>query len=266
MVLFVLFPVLVSLLYSFLNTRRGTFIGLNNYYEFLFVDPKGIKSFINTFLYVLIRIPATVIPGFFIANALNNVKYGRSFMIVGFFAPYITSMVAYSTLFIYIFNNAGLLNSILRAVGLPSQGFIRDIKQALPSIALMDAFKHIGFDIIIYLSALQGIPETFYEAARIDGASNSQITFRIKLPLLKPTILYLLVVISIWTLRVFEPLYVMTGGGPLDATRSVVLYAYQAAFQDGRLGYASAITILLFIIIFIVTLIELRIGKSDDSY
>jgi multiple sugar transport system permease protein len=266
MIIFVLVPVFTSLLYSFLNTRRGVFIGLENYFEYIFEDPKGIGSFFNVFRYALIRIPLTIIPGFFISNALNNIRKGRSLLIAGFFAPYITSMVAYSTLFIYIFNNIGLINTLLRAMGLPAQGFIRDVKQALPSIAIMDAFKHIGFDVVIFLSAFQSIPETLYEAARIDGASNREITFKIKMPLLRPTFLYLIVVITIWTLQVFEPIYVMTGGGPLNSTRSVVLSAYQAAFADGRLGYGSAITMLLFILIFLITLVQLRIGKTDFSY
>jgi ABC-type sugar transport system permease subunit len=266
MSVFVLIPVFTSLLYSFLNMRRGVFIGLENYFEYIFDDPKGIGSFVNVFQYALIRIPLTIIPGFLISNALNKIQKGRSLLIAGFFAPYITSMVAYSTLFLYIFNNIGLINTMLRAMGLPAQGFIRDVRQALPSIAVMDAFKHIGFDVVIFLSAFQNIPETIYEAARIDGASNRQIAIKIKMPLLRPTFLYLAVVITIWTLQVFEPIYVMTGGGPLNSTRSVVLAAYQAAFENGRLGYGSAITMLLFVVIFLITLVQLRIGRTDFSY
>lgn len=266
MIVFVLFPVFMSMLYSFTDTRINQFIGFNNYIEFLFEDPRGIISFLNTFKYALIRIPSTIICGFFIANSLNNVTKGRSLLIAGFFAPYITSMVAYSTIFMYLFNNVGLFNSILRSLGLPAQGFLRNVSQALPSIALMDAFKHIGFDVIIYLSAFQSIPQSLYDAAEIDGANSKDILLKIKLPLMKPTILYLVVVISIWTLQVFEPIYVMTDGGPLNSTRTVIFTAYQAAFKDGRLGYGSAISMVLFVIIFIVTVIQLQLGKNKWEY
>jgi multiple sugar transport system permease protein len=263
MIVFVIFPIVVSILYSFMNSRNK-FIGLDNYFEFLFEDPRGVKSFLNIFEYSLIRIPATVIPGFFIANAMNNIKKGRSLLIAGFFAPYITSMVAYSTIFLYLYSNLGLLNFLLRALGLPAQGFLRNVKQALPAIALADALKHIGFDIIIFLAAFQSIPDVLYEAAIIDGASARQVLFRIKIPLLQPTFLYLFVVLTIWTFQVFESVYVMSG--PLNSTRTVVFTAYQAAFRDGRLGYGSAITILLFILIFFITMIQLRLGRNRWTY
>ena len=266
MVIFVLFPVFMSLLYSFMNTRNNTFVGLDNYFEVLFDDPRGLKSFANTIKYALIRIPFTVVLGFFIANALNNVRTGRSILLAGFFAPYITSMVAYSTIFLYLYNNIGLINEFLRAMGLPAQGFLRDPDQALICIALMDGFKHIGFDVVMYIAALQAVPDSLYEAARIDGASPRQIMYKIKLPLLQPTILYLVVVITIWTLEVFEPIYDMTDGGPLNSTRSVIFTAYQAAFKDGRLGYGSAISMLLFFLIFVITLVQLRLGRTKWEY
>ena len=110
------------------------------------------------------------------------------------------------------------------------------------------------------------IPSSIDEAARIDGASPRQIMYKIKLPLLQPTILYLVVVITIWTLEVFEPIYVMTDGGPLNSTRSVIFTAYQAAFKDGRLGYGSAISMLLFFLIFVITLVQLRLGRTKWEY
>jgi multiple sugar transport system permease protein len=266
MLIFVLLPVVLSLYYSFQDTQFDDFVGIDNYFEFLVHDKSGFISIQNTFFYALLRIPTTILLGFLVANTLNTIERGRSFLVFGFFAPYITNTVAFSTVFMYLYTNEGLFNSLLRVLDLPTLGFIRNLNQALPSIALMDAWKHIGFDVIILLAALKGIPSTLFEAARIDGASRSQIVRFIKLPLLQPTFLYLAVVLTIWTLQVFEPVFVMTQGGPLDTTRTIVFSIYEAGFINVRLGYASAISYILFVIIFVVTLIQLRVGRSRWEY
>lgn len=266
MTVFVLFPVIMAFYNSLHDLRWGEFVGLQNYREALFEDPKIWKSIRNTFIYALIRIPTTVILGFIVANILNNVKKGRAGLLFGFFAPYVTNFVAFSVVFMYLYSNGGLFNVILEGLGLPSQPFIRGLKQALPSVALMDAWKHIGFDVIIILAALQNIPKQLYEAAIIDGAS-AWLTIRyITIPLLQPTFLYLFVMLSIWTIQVFEPIYVMTNGGPLDATRSIVFTIYEAAFLNLRLGYASAISYILFVIILVITLIQLKVGRNRWEY
>ena len=263
---FVILPVIMAFINSFLDTSTRAFVGIANYREFLFEDPRGPASIRNTFVYALIRIPATIIIGFFIANALDRIRYARGTMIFGFFAPYVTNMVAFSAVFLYLYANTGLFNTLLRSLNLPTMSFTRSLTQALPSIALMDAWKHIGFDVVVFLAALKAVPKTFYEAARIDGASGFQMVRFIKIPLLRPTILYLLVMIFIWTMQVFEPIYVMTGGGPLNATRTIVFSIYQAGFRQFRLGYASAIAYIEFILIMIVTLIQLRVGRTTWSY
>jgi ABC-type sugar transport system permease subunit len=242
------------------------FVGLRNYREFLIEDKRGVKSIVNTFLYALIRIPATIIFGFLIANSLNEIKKGRGPLVFGFFAPFVANMVAFSSVFLYLYANNGLFNTILTALRLPTMTFSRGLHQALPSIALMDAWKHIGFDVIIFLAALKGIPNSLFEASIIDGASPWQITRYIKLPLIRPTILYLVVVLFIWTMQVFEPIYVMTDGGPLNATRTIVFGIFDAGFQEFRLGYASSMSYILFLIIFTITMIQLRIGRTRWSY
>jgi multiple sugar transport system permease protein len=255
---------------AFVNSLRDMqyreFVGARNYVEFLFQDPRGLRSITNTFLYALIRIPATIVVGFVVANSLLRIRKARSALVFGFFAPYVTNMVAFSAIFIYLYSNTGLFNTVLLALGLPTLGFTRSATQALPSIALMDAWKHVGFDVVIFLAALQSIPSSLYEAAVIDGAKPWQVTFWIKIPLVQPTILYLLVVLFIWTMQVFEPVLVMTGGGPFNATRTIVYGIYQAGFLQFRLGYASAIAYVLFAIILILTLAQLRIGRTRWQY
>jgi multiple sugar transport system permease protein len=208
----------------------------------------------------------TIILGFFIANGLSNIRRGRGPLVFLYFAPYVANMAAFSSVFMYLYANTGLFNTILTEIGIPRMGFTRSITQALPSVALMDAWKHIGFDVVILLAALKNIPPHLIEAATIDGASPLQILFRVKLPLLRPTVLFLTVVIFIWTMQVFEPIYVMTSGGPANATTTVVHRIFSMAFLDFNMGYASAIAFILFAIILGFTLLQLRIGRTDWSY
>lgn len=266
MVLFVFFPVGMAFYYSLQDLYWGEFTGFHNYFEAFFEDMRVPKSFLNTFIYALIRIPATIIPGFFIALILNNIHRGRAGLLFGLFAPYVTSVVAFAAVFLYFYSSSGLFNVISQVFGLPSQAFTRGLHQALPSIALMDAWKHIGFDIVIFLAALQNIPRSLKEAAMIDGASRWALMRYITIPLLQPIFLYLVVMLSIWTLLVFEPIYVMTSGGPMHATRSVAFTIFQIAFEDTRLGYASAISFLLFGIVLVVTIILLRMGRKNWEY
>jgi ABC-type sugar transport system permease subunit len=263
---FVVYPFGASIYYSFWDFFWNEYVGLENYEEALFEDSSVRRSFMNTLAYALIRIPATIVPGFFIALALNKIILARGPIIFGFFAPYITSFVAYSAVFLYLFSNMGLFNIVLQSLGLPTQPFIRSVDQALPSLALMDAFKHIGFDVLIFLAALQNIPRALYEAASIDGSSPWQTTWHITIPLLAPTFLFLTVVLTIWSVQVFEPIFVLTNGGPLESTRSVVFTIWDAAFLNGRLGYASALSVLLFVVICIISLVQLRVGRTRWEY
>ncbi len=259
---FVIYPLGASVYYSLQDFFWNEFAGTANYREALFEDPAVGQAFGNTLLYAVIRIPPTIILGFFIALALNKIVVGRGAMIFGFFAPYITSVVAYSAVFLYFVSTGGLLNMGLQAIGLPTQPFIRGVGQALPTLALMDAFKNLGFDVLIFMAALQNIPRPLYEAARIDGASPWRTTWSITIPLMAPTILFLVVVITIWTVQVFEPMFVLTAGGPLGSTRSVVYLIWEAAFINGRLGYAAALSVLLFLVIGVISLVQLWIGRT----
>ncbi len=263
---FVLFPLVSAVYDSLRDFFYEEFVGLLNYQEALFEDPRVPGAFLNTLMYAAIRIPPTIILGFFAALALNKIIFARGPLIFGYFAPYITSMVAYAAVFIYLFSSTGLLNVILNALGLPAQSFTRDTHGALPSLALMDALKHIGFDVLIFMAALQNIPSSVYEAARVDGATPWQTTWNITIPLVAPTALFLVVVLTIWTVQVFEPIYVMTHGGPLGNTESIVYLIWDAAFQNNRIGYASAISILLFVLLIVISLIQIRVGRSRWEY
>ena len=263
---FILYPLISAIYDSLRDFFWDEFIGLSNYQEAIFEDPRVPGAFLNTLLYAVIRIPPTIILGFFAALALNKIIRGRGPLIFGYFAPYITSMVAYAAVFIYLFSSTGLLNVILGALGLPAQSFTRDTNGALPSLALMDALKHIGFDVLIFMAALQNIPSSVYEAARVDGATPWQTTWNITIPLVAPTALFLVVILTIWTVQVFEPIYVMTHGGPLGRTESIVYLIWDAAFQNNRIGYASAISILLFVLLIVISLIQIQVGRTRWEY
>lgn len=263
---FVAYPLVAAIYDSTWDFIANEGVGLDNYREALFEDRRVLLAFGHTLAYALVRIPPTIIFGFFIALALNKIIFGRGVLIFGFFAPYVSSVVAYSAVFLYLFSNTGLLNVILQSAGLSSQPFIRDVYQALPSIAVMDAFKHVGFDVLIFMAALQNIPRSLHEAARIDGATPWQVTWHVTIPLLAPTVIFLVVVLTIWTIQVFEPVYVLTNGGPLGSTETVVYLVWNAAFENGRIGYASAISILLFIVVIGISLIQLRVGRTRWDY
>jgi ABC-type sugar transport system permease subunit len=181
--------------------------------------------------------------------------------------PQITSVVAVSIVWLYLFNpQVGLFNLALEAVGLPRQLWLLDPKLALPSLMLLGVWKSVGLSMVVYLAGLQGIPAQFYEAARIDGAGRWASFRAVTLPLLGPTTFFLVVVQMIGTLQVFDQIYVMTNGGPAYATSTVVYQIYIQAFQQFHMGYASAMAFLLFLIIFALTFANFRLRGQDVEY
>lgn len=278
---FVFFPMLFSLAMSFFEWNPAalrdpyTFIGLDNYYYALFEDTVFFTATKNTIYYSALRIiPGTALV-ILLAVGINSRTRLREFLRASYFLPVLTSAVAASLLWQWIYQpRFGLINTTLRAAGealglqMSNQPimWLQDPNLVIPSLVVMMFWQTGGYPMMIFLAGLQGIPDTLYEAARVDGASPWHTFRHITLPLLQPATTFVLITGFIGALQIFTPMYVMTGGGPVDASMTVVLLLYREAFIGLRFGYAAAISVLLFVIIMAVTAAQLRIGRMSWEY
>jgi multiple sugar transport system permease protein/raffinose/stachyose/melibiose transport system permease protein len=270
--LFLAFPIAASLALSFtsfglrdLQSPIGaTFVGLQNYIDLL-GDPKFWTSLLNTVYFVVIGVPVTLAIGLLIANALNRgVNRLKTTFRVGYYLPVITSIVAIAVVWRFLLNpDVGLVNMLLKAVGIDGPAWLANPATAMPSIIAMAVWRNLGFAMIVFLAGLQAIPAVLYEAASIDGAGSRQSFRYITLPMLRPTILFMTVITTIGYLQLFEEPFVMTGGGPLDSTLSVTMYMYQQGFTFFHQGYASAIAYVLFVIVAFVAFLQFKFLRSD---
>lgn len=244
------------------NLRRGpSFIGLENYIK-LFGSNEFWQVFRNTFTYLLIGTPISLLLSFTVAYFLDRLRFAQTFIRALYFLPYLTTAAAMGWVWrwFYLPPPTGVINSALGALGIQGMDFLRSTTWALPSIMVTAIWAGLGFQIIIFMAGLRAIPQTYYEAARIDGLGSGAILRRITLPLLKPTTVFLVVFSSIGFLRIFDQVYNMTTndpGGPLGTTKPLVMMIYQTAFQSYKLGYASAMTVVLFTILLVISLLQL---------
>ena len=250
------------------------FVGLENYQKLIteLGKPKSVtyKSFINTFRYVLIGMPLQMVIALFVALLLNQIIRLAAFFRAIYFLPYVTSVVAVAWVWRWLYQpQFGPLNVFLSSLGLEQQPFLKHPDQALYAITAMVIWQGMGFSIIIFLAGLQQIPEMYYEAAKLDGASRWQSFWRITLPLLNTSIVYLAVLQTISFLRMFAPVLNMTSqgdGGPLNSTTTVVLRVYREGFSSFNMGYASTLTVALFVIILIITILQLKVFSRQVEY
>ncbi len=266
---FALIPIGWSLLLSLQSTNLiapAHYVGLANY-RALTKDPQFRSAIGHTVVYTVLFVPISVGGALGIAVALNRKIRGIRFYRLAVFIPLVTSTVATGIIFLWLLDPTfGLVNYILHLVGLPQQQFLQDPNQALYCIVAMTVWSWLGFDVIIYLAALQGIPQDLLEASEMDGASR-WATFRsIVLPLLGPATLFIVVWSTINALQLFDEIYVSTRGGPLGSTTVIVYYLYQQAFQFFNGGYGAAIAYVLFVAILIVTLLQLWVGRRRVYY
>lgn len=245
------------------------FVGLKNF-ERLFADKTFLRATKNTVHYVIFTVPAGLILSLLIALMLNNVRHMSGFFRTIYFIPYVTSAVAVSWIWRWLFmKSGGVVNNLLTALGLSPQPFLNSTTQAINVICANVVWAGLGYKIIIFLAGLKQIPRDYYEAASIDGATGRQMFFHITVPLLNPTIVYLTVTTTIQTLQIFTQIKNITtqgSGGPLNSTTSVVLFIYQQAFQSFKMGYASAITVVLFLAILIITLFQIKVLNRRVEY
>lgn len=242
------------------------FIGLANYAR-LIEDPVFWQVFFNTFEYLLIGLPISLILSFIIAYFLDQTRFMHGLIRGLYFVPFLTTAVAMAWVWRWFYEPVpiGVFNMILVELGLPQQPFLRSMTQSLPAVLAPALWAGLGFQVIIFLAGIRAIPSTYYEAARIDGVGSWTILFHITLPLLRPTIIFLVVVSSIGFLRIFDQVFNMTvdgQGGPLNATRPLVLNIYNSAFTNYEMGYAAAQTVILFLVLLVITLIQLRLMRA----
>jgi multiple sugar transport system permease protein len=249
-----------------------TYVGIQNYQQ-LWRDLLNDRSathhaFVNTFKYVLIGTPLQLLIALAIALLLNEIRRYSVFFRAVYFIPFVTSTVAISWVWRWLYQpQYGFFNVVLSYLGLAQQPFLKNPSQSLYSITAVVVWQGLGFAVIIFLAGLKQIPQTYYEAAKIDGANRRQSFRRITLPLLNTTIVYLAVLQTISFLRMFDYVINMTtqgDGGPLNSTTTVTLRVYREAFSSFDMGYASAMTVALFAIILLITVIQLRILTRES--
>jgi multiple sugar transport system permease protein len=245
------------------------FVGLDNFRN-LQHDDVFWKSMRNTWLYVLIGVPVSMALSLVIALGLQRLARYVGFYRVLYFAPYVTSLVAVGWVWRWMYMPNGLFNDLLDMVGLGPYGFLTDPDIALYSILIMTIWQGLGFQVVIFLAGLESIPTVYHEAAQVDGASSWQRFRGITFPLLNPTLVFLTVTGVISYLQVFTQIRTMSSGGtggPLNSTISLVLYVYQQAFASlpSKMGYASAMTVVLFLMILLITIVQLKVLTRDNN-
>ena len=268
--LFTLVPMVFSLALALMNwdgANEVTWAGLENFKR-LFTDTTFRISLFNTFFYVIGTVPPTMVAALGLALLLNQPLRGRNFFRTTFFFPYVASLVAVAVVWNMLFHPAmGPVNQLLVSLGVENPPrWTASIDWAMPTVIMASIWKWMGYYMIIYLAALQGIPSYLYEAAEIDGANAWQKFRYVTLPMLTPATFFVSIMLIIASFKVFDLILVMTGGGPGRATNVLVIHTYNVAFKEFRFGYSSAIAMVLFAIVLIITIAQFRLEKRWVSY
>ena len=259
-----LYPIVYSfyLMFTDMNlTGVGKFIGLENLKYAFTDDPLFIKAFINTLKYVVMFVPSSIILAFFVALLLSKKVKGLGFFRTAFYIPYITSGVAVTILWGWIYQkDYGIINYVLSLFGIKGVNWLGDKNIAMISIVILSLWT-IGNNIIIMLAGIQDIPQSYYESAQIDGAGAIRQIFSITLPLCTPTIYFNLIVTIIAAFQVFQQPLILTNGGPLNSTYTAAIHMYNNVFLYGKMGYASMMAWSLFVVIMVITLVVISTSK-----
>ncbi len=269
LIIFALIPLLMSFGISFHEwdgiAPNMKFVGLSNYFN-QFGDDDFRKSLTNTVVYSLMFIPLDLILALALALAVQKIK-GKTLYRLFYFMPVVTGSVSVGVIWTWILNgDFGLLNSVLAAIGIEGPKWLTDPKMVLISIVIVSVWWNVGYNMVLLLAGLQNIPETYYEAAEIDGANKWQIFKKITIPLLSPTLFFVLIMTMISSFQVFDQAFVMTKGGPVKASYTLVYHIYQNAFVDFKMGRACAASVILFAIILVITLIQMYGSKRWVNY
>lgn len=271
LIVFWLYPLIYALYMSFTRYRAlgntSEFIGLDNYTS-ISIDPLFWKALTNTLIYAFGAVPLATISAILLAVLLHS-KLARfpSFYRAGLFLPSVTSIIVITLIFTNLYAKDGYINALAGMIGLPQseKGFLLETSTALFSVMIMDIWLSTGYYMMLFLAGLQSIPKDIYESAQLQGAGAFQVLRRITLPLLKPTILFVMVIATIKSLQIFVEMYTMTKGGPLNSTLTVVYLIFSNAFEKtDSMGYGAALAYVLFAIIAILSFLQMKVlGKKE---
>ncbi|MCY9698178.1 carbohydrate ABC transporter permease [Paenibacillus alginolyticus] len=265
-VLFLLGPIIAALTMSFTNwslIKEREFIGFANYKRAFFEDPVFWDTVWNSFYFTIVFVPLNIIVTLGLALLLKEKIRGINFFRTAIFTPVVTSVVVWAVVWKYIFQtDNGLINSILKLFGITGPAWLYDLSLAMPVIIFVTLLKGLGINMVIFLAALNEVPQMYYEAAQIDGASRWKVFRNVTLPLITPSVFLVVIITMIGSLKVFGQIYVLTGGGPGTSTYVFVYYIYSLAFKEYEFGYASAIAYIMFIIILILTMIQWNVRRK----
>ena len=264
--MFTYWPILRSIWFSFHDVMLGSpdifFLGLENYTRLL-GDGLFWRSFANTAFYTLLTIPLSIVCALLLATALDTRLRGMAFYRSAFFSPVIIPSVAAGMVWVFLYAPGyGPINELMALLGLPKLEWLYDSKWAMPAIIVMSIWKYSGYFMLILLAALQLVPRDLYEAARLDGVPPVQQLLHITIPMIAPTLYFVIIIGVLHSYQIFDYVYVMTQGGPADATNVLTFYIYQNAFQFQDIGYASAVAnILLLFVMGLVALVAVTLGR-----
>ena len=265
---FVLYPILRSLYYSFFDWTVGAtdqqFVGIGNYQK-LFADPQFWNALRVTLEYTVVSVVLLVVLGFVSALMLQGEGLATRIVRSIYFFPTIVSLATIGLVWRFLLDpNIGLVGGLMAMVGLPSVNWLQSTTLALPTVIFVGVWKSVGFAMILFVAGLKGVPADRYEAADLDGAGRLRTIWSITLPSIRPTMLFATMILTIQSFQVFDLVYVMTSGGPLFTTDSLVNLLYRDGFTNYQTGYASAISWVLFAIIMLISLLQLRLFRYDD--
>ncbi|TFI47183.1 sugar ABC transporter permease [Diaphorobacter sp. DS2] len=271
--LFIIGPILYAIFLSFnkvqlLGETSFEFVAFENFARIM-EDNRALIALKNTAKYVLIVVPCQTALALILAATLNAGLKGEKFFRIVYFLPTLTSSAVLTLIFMWMYNKEGLINNLLEIIGLPGYNFLGDPDIALNAIMLMNIWATAPFFMVIYLAALQDIPDSLFEAAELDGANALQKFFYVTVPFLRPVTSFVVIMGLIGTFQLFDQSYIFSGGsgGPNNSTLTVVLLIYQYAFKSlGTMGYAAALAFALAIIILVATLIQRKFSKEESLY
>ena len=268
MIVFLIIPIILTLSLAFTNARLispvpARFIGLDNFTR-LFESSTFWYSLLNTLIFAVVIVPLQSGLALILALLVNAKVRGTNFFRTVYFLPVVTSMVVVSMLFMFMYQQDGLINALLAKVGITGPDWLGDPNTALIALIVMSAWQGMGLHMVIWLSGLQTIPEELYEAAQIDGTTRWQQFVNVTWPCLEQTRTFILITITIAAFAVFTQVNVMTQGGPLDATSTVVFLAVRAGFDQQQTGYASAISLVFFALVLAVSLVQRYLTRDKE--
>ncbi|WP_308492708.1 carbohydrate ABC transporter permease [Microbacterium terrisoli] len=268
-VTFLVIPIALTFILAFTNTRLispepGRFIGLENFAN-LFTDQTFWAALRNTLIFTIVVVPVQSALALLVAVLVNSKVRGTTFFRTVYFLPVVTSIVVVSMLWLFLYQKNGLINVLLAKVGIAGPDWLGDPHWALFAIIVMSIWQAMGFHMIIWLAGLQTIPGDLYEAAALDGATRWQQFVHVTWPGLRATRTFILITITIAAFGLFAQINVMTQGGPLDATTTLVFEAVRTGFQQQQTGYASAISLVFFVLVLIVTLIQTFLTRDKEA-